>query len=107
MPPMSPIVCTAEVSPESGFLATRVHNVAWGTGSGDPVDLVLGGLRSRLDHQLVDVHVRRTGRDPRNRIGHVLGHERIRYAGIDRIRLGLVAVEADQDRKSTRLNSSH
>src|SRR3546814_7839164 len=74
MPPMSPIVCTAEVSPESGFLATRVHNVAWGTGSGDPVDLVLGGLRSRLDHQLVDVHVRRTGRDPRNRIGHVLGH---------------------------------
>ena len=46
--------------------------------SGAAVDLVLGGLRARPDHQLVDVHVAGRVTIQRDRVGDVLGDQRAR-----------------------------
>ncbi len=63
---------------------------------GPPVDLVLSRLRQRLDHQQVDVDVRRPGHAPRDAVGDVLGGER----GVDPLvnlgRAGCVAAEASE-----------
>src|SRR3954452_20777982 len=61
--------------------------------SGDPVHLVLSGLRPRPDHDLVDVHVRGPGRDPPDDVGDVLRREWIRDAGVDG--LGVLAVTGE------------
>ena len=42
------------------------------------VDLVLGGLGERLDHEQVDVDVRRPGDAPGDAVGDVVGRQRLR-----------------------------
>ena len=59
----------------------------------DAVHLVLRGLGARADHQLVDVHVRRPGDHPADRVGDVLGDQQLGDTGVDRVVLLLVAAE--------------
>jgi hypothetical protein len=58
------------------------------------VHLVLRGLGAWPDHQLVDVHVCRTRHHEGDRVGDVVGGERLGHACIDRVGLLLVTSEA-------------
>src|SRR5919112_3647268 len=64
--------------------------------AGGAVDLVRRRLRERLEHQQVDVDVRRPGRRPGDRVGDVLGRERRVDAGVHPVRRLPVAAETHQ-----------
>src|SRR5919106_1123159 len=57
-------------------------------------DAAAGGLRERLDHQLVDVHVRRAGQREEDAVGDVVRGHRL-DAAVDGGGLLRVAAEAD------------